>query len=263
MPEVTGREARSKPVLRAEGVIALAGGTPIDLDVPPGSIIGLGGLEGHGQEEFLEILAGLRRPLSGRLVAHTATGQGREVADQHGASRAGIAYVPRDRKREGIFPSMSVLDNFGIASLSRFSHVGILSRKALTAAFDDAKERLGIVVGSEHDYITALSGGNQQKVLLARALALRPSVLLLNDPTRGVDANAKASFYRIFAQITADDGMAIIVLSTELKELVELSDRVLVFHQGGVERICEGETLDESSILSGMFGERGSSEVVS
>lgn len=254
-PQAASPRASRGSALCAEGVVVAPGRPPTDLEIKPGTVIGLAGLEGHGQEAFLEVLACLRRPLSGRIVMKSRDGEGRNVRDQRDADRAGIAYVPRDRKREGIFPSMTVLDNYAVASLGRFAHFGIVRRRPLVRAFQEAKERLGIVVGSEHDYVTTLSGGNQQKVLLARALALRPSVLLLNDPTRGVDANAKASFYAIFRSLAEVDGMAIVVLSTEITELVELCERVLVFHAGRLERVCESPNLSEENILAGMFGQ--------
>jgi ribose transport system ATP-binding protein len=247
--------SQAEALLRAEAIVVAAGRPPFGLELGRGAIVGLAGLEGHGQEAFLETLAGLRRPLSGRLVVRGRSGEQLNVADQHDATRAGIAYLPRDRKYEGIFPAMTVLDNFAIAALERFGRLGILRRRALNEAFSAARERLGIVVGSERDLITSLSGGNQQKVMLARALALQPSILLLNDPTRGVDANAKVSFNRIFRRLAEDDGMAIVVLSTELRELVELCDRVLVFYDGALNRICEKAVLDEVNLLAGMFGE--------
>ena len=255
MPDASAPPRARRASIRAEGVVLAGGRPPVDLEVTSGSIIGLAGLEGHGQETLLEVLACLRRPLSGRVTVEHPDGERREVRDPRAADRAGIAYLPRDRKREGIFPSMTVLDNFALASLKRFTRLGVLRPKVLISAFEDAKERLGIIVGSERDYITTLSGGNQQKVLLARALALQPSILLLNDPTRGVDANAKASFYEIFRLLAKADGMAIVVLSTEITELVELCERVLVFHAGRLERVCEASTLTEANILAGMFGQ--------
>jgi ribose transport system ATP-binding protein len=242
-------------VLRAEGIGVSPGQPPVHLELRRGAIVGLAGLEGQGQEAFLEMLAGLRRPLSGRLVVRGRRGEQVVVKNDRDAARAGVAYLPRDRKSEGILPAMSVIDNFAVASLGRFSRLGVLRRGVLREEFAKTRDRLGIIVHSEGDYITTLSGGNQQKVMLARALALRPSVLLLNDPTRGVDANAKVSFHQIFRSLAADDGIVIVLLSTEINELVELCDRALVFYHGTLARTCEKAALDEANILAGMFGQ--------
>jgi len=247
-------------VLRAED-LAISRHTPgISLELRKGEILGLAGLEGHGQEAFLEVLAGLRAPVAGRSVVRDRLGGWHATRDHRGATRRGVVYVPRDRKSEGILPSMSILDNFAISALGRFSRFGLLRRGEASREFASARQRLGIISGPERDLITTLSGGNQQKVLVARALALLPSVLVLNDPTRGVDANAKQSFYQIFRSLATDDGVAIVVLSTEIRELVQLCDKVLVFHREALVVTCEGTTLTDADILAGMFGRRNESE---
>lgn len=246
-------EAQGTVVLSVEG-FHLAGGTqPFDTQTHRGEILGLAGLEGHGQELFLKALAGLVHPAGGRVWAHLPTGRRVVVTNAKVASRYGIAYVPRDRKTEGIFASLPVLDNFAIASFSRASVAGVLRRKVLLERYEMARSRLQIASQSPRQPITSLSGGTQQKVLLARALEMGSQVLLLNDPTRGVDVAAKQGFHNIFRSLARDSGVAIVILSTELTELVHLCDRVLVFYHNEVAGEYKGK-LTEEALLSAMFG---------
>ena len=175
----------------------LIDGLTLAPDVPPihdkvraGEIVGLAGLEGHGQEPFLEALCGLRSPLSGRLMVE-AHGRWVAIASFRQAVRCGVAYLARDRRANGIFPSLSLLDNFALVSMDRDRSFGLIDRRKQRARYETYQRRLSIVAPSPGRAITTLSGGNQQKVLLARWLALEPRVLLLNDPT-GASTSAPA-----------------------------------------------------------------------
>ena len=205
------RDAVLAPAVTAEagepaGVVLAAGG----LTLRAGEIVGLAGLEGQGQDEYLRAL--------------------RSAAGRDGA-RARIAYVARDRREESIFPPLSVRENFTAATLSKDARGGLISARRASARFAGYADRLKIRLGRDQDAITTLSGGNQQKVVIARALACDPGVLLLNDPTRGVDIGAKRDIYALLRELAAS-GMAIVMLSTEVDEHLELMDRVLVFRDG-------------------------------
>lgn len=228
---------------------------PIDVSIEPGEIIGLAGLDGHGQEQFLEILGGISSPASGRV---TSEGDGGMVPihNQRQAARAGIVFLPRDRKSEGIFPSMSVIDNFAIASMRQRSHLGVISTRQTERAYLKAKERLGIIAAWSQLPITGLSGGNQQKVLLARLLELNPRLLLLNDPTRGVDHTTRLAFYDIFQELVGRGDMSIVLLSTELEELVNLCNRVLVFREHSCNAVLEAPGIVVPTVIESMFGGR-------
>jgi ABC-type sugar transport system ATPase subunit/ribose/xylose/arabinose/galactoside ABC-type transport system permease subunit len=189
----------------AEAVLAVGG-----LTLRGGEIVGLAGLEGQGQDEFLRALRASTGP------------DGTPVR---------IAYVARDRREESIFPPLSVRENFAAATLSADARGGLISARRASARFAAYRDRLKIRLGRDHDAITTLSGGNQQKVVIARALASGPRVLLLNDPTRGVDIGAKRDIYALLRELAAS-GMAIVMLSTEVDEHLELMDRVLVFRDG-------------------------------
>ena len=202
------------------------------LDVPgltlrAGELVGLAGLEGHGQDAFLH------------SVARTGGGD--------------VAYVPRERRSESLFESKSARENFGIATLGLDTRRGLLAPKRTRRRLADYVERLKIKLGDPDDAITTLSGGNQQKLVMARWLATEPRVLLLNDPTRGVDIGAKRDLYDLLLDL-AGLGVAIVMLSTEVDEHVELMDRVLVFRDGRVNKELQRGELSRQSIIGAFFG---------
>jgi ABC-type sugar transport system ATPase subunit len=199
------------------------------LTLRAGELVGLAGLEGHGQDRFIKGLAA-----------------------QAGAV---AAYVPRERRGESLFESKSILENFGLPTYERDTAAGVIQPSRTRRRFAQYVERLGIRLGRPHDLITTLSGGNQQKVVMARWLATDPKVLLLNDPTRGVDLGAKRDLYRLLLELAAG-GLAVVMLSTEVDEHVELMDRVLVFREGEV--FCEipREGLSRRALVSAFFGRR-------
>lgn len=241
----------------AEGVRTWAGRRPVSLEVRAGELLGIAGLEGHGQERFLLRLAGFGLTDNGQV--RVATDQGGDVAirSQDDARRAGVAYVPRDRKTEGLFLPLPILDNFAVASFSRFvSAVGVLSRTSEMRAFRRFADSLKLHYGDAQDAVSSLSGGNQQKVILARWLATEPRVMILNDPTRGVDIPTKEDLYELLHRACAD-GMSVVFLSTDIVELCNHTDRVAVFREGEVTATLGGDDLRPERILAAMFGEVG------
>ena len=240
--------------LRAAGVALAPGRTPFTEIVRAGEIVGLSGLDGHGQERFLETLAGLQAPRSGE-VAVTSGGAGTRIEGFRQAVRHGIAYLPRDRRATGIFPALSILDNFAIATIGRDVRGGLISKAARRARYAKFHERLGIVAPNGNAPITSLSGGNQQKVLLARWLAHDPRFLLLNDPTRGVDIATRKTLYGVFREL-ARDGVALVVLSSEIEEIVTLCHRVLVFRENELFATLSGDGLVSDQVIAAMFGRK-------
>jgi ABC-type sugar transport system ATPase subunit len=240
--------------LRVEGVSLTPGAETQDETVRRGEIIGLAGLDGHGQEAFLEILAGLRRAASGRVLVRLARGDAVPVTGFRQATRSGIAYLARDRRANGIFPSLSILDNFAMVTLGRDVRFGLISARQRRCRFQTYSQRLSIVVpGGEHP-ITALSGGNQQKVLLARWLAREPRILLLNDPTRGVDQRTRETLYQAFRELARNEGMALVILSSEIAEILRLCDRVLVFREQRLAARFSGAAMTSETVIAAMFG---------
>lgn len=244
-----GQGGTGENVLTARGVQLASDVPTVEFSIHAGEIVGLAGLDGAGQAEFIAALAGIKVPLVGTVT--TPTGP---VINLATAEAAGIAYVSGDRKREGIFPNLSILENFGLALHGRVAGpLGLLNRKTIANAFQNEVKRLVIKFGRETDGITTLSGGNQQKVLIARAFALSPKVILLNDPARGVDIGTKQVLWKHLRDF-ADAGGAVIYLSTEIEEFFDFADRACVFFDRRIFAELTGEDLNEERILAAMFG---------
>lgn len=222
-------------------------------------IIGLAGLDGHGQAKFLEYLAGVQSPISGKIIAHgeNGTSEIRSLAD---AASNKIGYLPSDRKRNGIFPELSVANNFALGNLSGYSKFGWLSKAAAKKSLDEFQKKLSISFASHTMPVNRLSGGNQQKVLLARAMARNPSIMLLNDPTRGVDIQTRQALYAYFRQAVSEAGLTLVVLSTELEEILELCHRVIVFRDNGVSERMNKSEMSMDSLMAAMFGQKEAHE---
>lgn len=238
--------------LTVDNLTLKGGARPISQMFKAGEIVGLAGLDGHGQQIFLEALAGLVTPASGQ-VSVSRQGQGRPLRGFRQAVANGIAYLPRDRRATGIFPSMSVLDNFAIATVWKDTTAGLITAARRRERFEAYRQKLSIKVPDLDAPITTLSGGNQQKVLLARALALRPDVLLLNDPTRGVDVATRHVLYGVFRELAAD-GMTLVILSSEIEEILLLCGRLLVFREHEISAEMAGAEMTAGNVISAMFG---------
>src|SRR6185437_13756360 len=252
--QATAASRRGAPVLTVRGLRLRPDGEPIDLTIHAGELIGLAGLEGHGQNEFLEALWG-QKVVAGEVVRHSG---GRDVVVRspvHG-SHCGIAYVPRERGRDALFRWMTIRENFALPTLGADGRYGWFSPRSSRQRLLYYVDRLKIVLGSPEDAITTLSGGNQQRVIIARWLASGPQILLLNDPTRGIDINAKNDLYALFGAL-ASEHMANVMLSTELDEHVELMDRVLVFREHELFRELDRSELSRDALVSAFFGESG------
>ena len=245
-------ERRGAKVLSVSGLALRPGSTPFDVEIRAGELIGVAGLEGHGQDEFLDALRGAAVAATGTVVRHGDSGDVviRSTVD---AAKQRIAYVPRER-RQALFAWMSVRENFGMPTLHRDRRAGWLMPSLTKRRLAEYVRGLGIVLGRPDDPITTLSGGNQQKVVIARWLAAEPQVLLLNDPTRGVDVGAKRDLYALLARL-ASERMAVVMLSSELDEHVELMDRVLVFREHELALEIGRSTLSRQTLLSGFFGD--------
>jgi ribose transport system ATP-binding protein/rhamnose transport system ATP-binding protein len=244
------RTRRTDVVLRTRGVVLHPDAQPIDLELHAGELVGLAGLEGHGQEAFLHALAGA--PMSG-AVAAVNDGEETIVNSAWGAADQGIRYLPRERRAEALFAGMSVRENFALPTMGQDTAWGLLQPARSARRLRDYARRLGILFGHPGQTIETLSGGNQQKVIISRLLAADPRVLLLNDPTRGVDLGAKRDLYALLADLVGA-GMAVVMLSSEVDEHVELMDRVLVFREHRVFCQLDRAQLDRQRLIAAFFG---------
>jgi ribose transport system ATP-binding protein len=232
----------ASPLLLVEGLDG-HGFHEVDLAVQPGEIVGLAGVEGNGQREFLRALAGIE-PSQGRA---DLAGKPVSLRSPSAVRHSGIVHLPGDRHREGVLLSLSVRENVSLLALSVIAKLGLVLRRRESKVVGEQIERLAIRTPSQETPISSLSGGNQQKVLFARASLAQPVVLLAEEPTRGVDAGARIELYQVLRS-AADQGKAVVVLSSDQIELQGLCDRVVVFSRGHVVRTLEGDDITEANI---------------
>jgi ribose transport system ATP-binding protein len=220
----------------------------ISFSLRAGEIIGLGGLDGQGQRELLLALFGVLRDCRGDiLVDGVKVSIGSPGVAK--SERVGLALIPEDRKTEGLMLPMSVKDNLSAAALGHISRFGIIDRQRQSALVEEVVRLLEIKTASADSPVGALSGGNQQKVVIAKWLMNRPRIILLNDPTRGIDVGTKQEIYRLLRRL-ADEGAAILFYSTDYDELIGCCDRVLVMYDGAVKRELAGADITERALVS-------------
>ncbi|MEU9889678.1 sugar ABC transporter ATP-binding protein [Sphaerisporangium sp. NPDC051011] len=252
----TQEHTRSREIaIECHSVQLRPAATAFDLQVRRGEILGIAGLEGQGASELVEALVGLRRPTSG-VVEIVASARGKGVSrlrSYREAFRQGVAYVPAKRQEEGLFGPMSVRDNLMISVLSRFTTLGFFRQATVDAKAQEYIDKLSVHPDDLRYPISGLSGGNAQKVLIARWLASDPKVLVLNDPLRGVDIGTKRQFYALLREL-ADSGVAVVLLSTEIEELLVASDRIAICRASTVSRVLQHAEREYDVVLAGMFG---------
>jgi len=220
----------------------------ISLQLRAGEVVGLGGLDGQGQRELLLALFGVLRGTTGELLVD---GRPVTLSGPHAAKQAaiGMALIPEDRKTEGLMLPMSVGDNLGFAALGRLSRWGIVDRAAERAAVDRIVRLLAVRCDGSGVPAGSLSGGNQQKLVIGKWLMMAPRIILLNDPTRGIDVGTKQEIYQLLRRL-ADEGAAILFYSTDYDELVGCCDRVLVMLEGAIHRELVGAEITERALIS-------------
>jgi ABC-type sugar transport system ATPase subunit len=217
----------------------------IAFNVRKGEILGFAGLAGSGRTELAMTLSGFTPPDYGEMVLE---GQPVVLKSYRQAMDQGIVYVTEDRGKYGVIVNMSIKDNIVMPQLDKNAKFGVINRKSEYALADDMKERMGIRAPDTDFLVINLSGGNQQKVSVSKALALNPKLLILDEPTRGVDVNAKAEIHRIISAM-AVQGLTIIMISSELPELIGMCDRIYVMKDGTIAGCFDREHFSQESIL--------------
>ena len=222
--------------------------TDISFAVRPGEVIGLGGLDGQGQRELLLALFGVLRGCTGEVLV-----DGKAVnlkSPAHASSgKIGMALIPEDRKTEGLMLPMTVRENLAFAAMDKVSSRGIIDRQAEDRLLDEMVKLLAIRTAGLEIPVGALSGGNQQKVVIAKWLMRHPRIILLNDPTRGIDVGTKQELYQLLRRL-ADQGAAIVFYSTDYDELIGCCDRVLVLYDGAIKRELIGSEITEHALIA-------------
>jgi ribose transport system ATP-binding protein len=222
----------------------------IDLTLQKGEILGVGGLTGQGQDELFRALYGVQHSTGEVLLDVQAV----RIKSPSDALGLGIALVPEDRATQGLLFPKSVADNITLSVLSKLLNFGFINRVAEREVIGRALDRFSIMVPDPDDPVERLSGGNQQKVVLAKLLATQPKVLMMFDSTRGVDVGTKAEIYALLRELAAG-GSAVLWYSTDNDELINMCDRVLVMRQGQVEADLSGDLITEENIVRAAVGE--------
>ena len=235
----------TQPILRATGLTRRHVLHGVSVEARAGEVVGLAGLLGSGRSETAKAIYGAQ-PLDEGVVEIDGTPVRR--GSPHAAIAAGIALIPEDRKAEGIVAGLSVRDNIVLAALPALSRAGFVSDRQQDAVVGSLMTRLRIKASGPDQRVSELSGGNQQKVLLARVLCLHPRVLILDDPTRGIDVGAKAEIQALISEL-ASDGMGVLLISSELEEVVEGSDTVVVLRDGSVVGRLAAAEVSEGAVM--------------
>jgi len=251
----TGETSHQSPgeiLLETRNLSSRASGlTDITISVRAGEILGLAGLVGSGRTDLARTLFGLEPWDTGEVLLR---GENITIRNPGDAIRSGIALVPEDRRRHGVIASMTISQNMTLAALSDISKHGLIDERAEHRASAALTRALGVKTPSIHNAAGNLSGGNQQKVALARWLATDPAVLILDEPTQGVDIGAKSEIYELIREI-ADRGKAVIMISSDWPELLSMSDRIAVMREGAVTGVIERSEATQERLLRLAFGQ--------
>ena len=253
--DMVGHAVRTQSLRRARelGGVVLSGEhltlepafRDVSFSVRAGEVLGFTGLLGDGRSELFQAIFGALHGMSGTV---SVSGQPRRIRSTVQALKAGIGYVPRNRKENGIIKDMSILENGSIVTWPRDRKLGLIDKKKVEAGFARQEQELHIKLSSIRDRIGSLSGGNQQKVVLAKWLTANPRVLVFDNPTQGVDVGAKEEIYDIILRL-ADAGVAVVVLSSEAQEIIRVCDRTLVMFHGSVCGELVGDEMNEQAIM--------------
>jgi ribose transport system ATP-binding protein len=247
-PPKPEKTTNAPPILRVRDFSWQSELNGIDLEIRPGEIVGLGGLDGQGQRQ---LLLGLFGTLIGTGGSVEIGGKPVKLSSPKRAKseEIGMALIPEDRKGEGLMLPMTVRENLSFAAIDRVSRFGVVDLAAEETAIDEMVNLLKITSDGIDGPVGALSGGNQQKVVIGKWLMTRPRIILLNDPTRGIDVGTKQQLYQLLQRLAAD-GAAILFYSTDYDELIGCCDRVLVMYCGTVVRTLAGDQLIETNLVS-------------
>jgi rhamnose transport system ATP-binding protein len=223
----------------------------ISFQLRRGEILGFAGLVGAGRTEVARVIFGIDRADAGEVrIGNKPV----HISSPKAAMRYGLAYVPEDRRQQGLVMDFSIAANITLPILQKFSRLGIVDRQRERTIATDYSQQLRVRSAGIDQLVKALSGGNQQKVVLAKWLVTNPTILILDEPTRGVDIGAKAEVHRIVSDL-ASKGLAIILISSELPEVLAMSDRVLVMHEGHLTAMFDRAEANQEKVMFAATGQ--------
>jgi ribose transport system ATP-binding protein len=249
---VCNHKVQEKPVLKVNNIRLNAHTLPINLHVNKGEIVGVGGLVGSGRTELAKTIFGARKRFEGEVYFGEELISNLSIKERIGR---GMAYVSEDRKSEGLIISMDIAQNITLASLRLLFSKGLLKKSKETLVAENMVKQLNIQSKSISQKVNTLSGGNQQRVALGKWLVSNPKLLILDEPTRGIDVNAKAEIYKMI-DVLASQGISILMISSDLQELIGMSDRIYVMRDGSIAgEISEKEQMTQTNVISYSFGE--------
>ena len=255
--DVAVQTKSDKVVIRAKDLVVWPESVPVNLEIRRGEILGVKGLDGNGHDDIVKILAGVQESHGGTTEVLNINDKFVKYNTLMEAKEQGISFVSGDRKKEGILPNLSIYENMVIPlyrTTSRAGFLGFINWLELNGVYEWELDRLNIKTGLKSDLITSLSGGNQQKVMIARSFGQHPKILILNDPARGIDVNTKTDLYHHLRKYV-EEGNSVVFLSSELEEFIGLCPKVIVFRHGSVFDIFENEKVNADTLLQGMFGQ--------
>ena len=233
-------------VLEVDGLSRAHEFDTVSLRLRKGEILGISGLVGSGRTELAKCIFGATRAHSGSVKLN---GQKVSFRDPHDAIKAGLIYLPEERKQEGIFPLLSIVENTALPTLDRFTSFLRVRNREMLAEVERLAAQMKAKFNSLKDPITSLSGGNQQKFIIARWLMRDAKVLIMDEPTRGIDVNAKFEIQSVLRRLTEERGLSIIVISSEMEELLDVADRILVMHEGRVKGVIDRKDATQEGLL--------------
>ena len=238
--------AQTQPVLEVEGLTRAGEFENVSFKLHKGEILGVSGLIGAGRTEMAKCIFGATRAKAGTI---RLDGKQVSFASPYHAIRAGLIYLPEERKQEGIFPLLSIAENTALPTMDRFTSFLRIRNRDMLAEVERLAQQMKAKFNSLKDPITSLSGGNQQKFIIARWLMRDAKVMILDEPTRGIDVNAKFEIQSVLRRLTEERGLSIIVVSSEMEELLDVADRILVMHEGSVKGTVSRQDATQEGLL--------------
>ncbi len=217
----------------------------VDLDLRHGEILGLAGLVGSGRTELARAVFGIDRPLGGAMEIDGAPAR---ISSPRDAIAQGIYLIPEDRKRSGLHLDLSICENISLPDLAAYAHAMLVDTAAEARNAEAQRVRLRIKAATVQAEARTLSGGNQQKIVLAKWLSMKPRILIFDEPTRGIDVGAKGEIYELMRQL-ADGGVAVLMISSDMEEVIGISDRIAVMHEGAISGFLDRNQFSEHNVM--------------